>query len=194
VAETSALGSVVGLVGVSPPSATVRPATAADIPALVDLLNSAYRGDSSRAGWTTEADLLDGSRTDAELLAAELADPSTTVLLAEDNAGPLACCAVTDLGGGGAYFGMFAVRPTDQGRGTGSALLSAAEEHARTGGATRLEMTVIAQRDEIIAWYARRGYRPTGARRPFPYGDTRYGRPRRDDLEFVVLAAPLVRR
>jgi GNAT superfamily N-acetyltransferase len=180
-------------VGVSSPSTTVRPAITADIPALVELLNSAYRGDSSRAGWTTEADLLDGPRTDAELLAADLADPATTVLLAGADGGPLACCAVTDLGGGVAYFGMFAVRPTAQGRGTGSALLSAAEEHARTRGATRMEMTVIAQRADMIAWYARRGYRPTGARRPFPYGETRYGLPRRDDLEFVVLAAPLLR-
>ena len=175
----------------SAPQVHVRAATQADLPGLLALVHSAYRGESSRAGWTTEADLLDGSRTTPELLAETMADPATTVLVAEDDDGLLGCCAVTDRGGGTAYFGTFAVRPTAQGSGVGSTLLAAAEEHARGRGADRMEMSVIGQRTDLLAWYARRNYAPTGDSHPFPYGDERYGRPRRDDLVFVVLAAPL---
>lgn len=161
---------------------------------MLALVHSAYRGESSRAGWTTEADLLDGPRTSVVLLAADLADPATTLLVVDAaDGGLLGCAAVTDRGGGSAYFGTFAVRPTAQGAGTGSLLLAAAEEHARAAGAVRMEMSVLRQRADLLAWYARRGYSPTGATRPFPYGDERYGRPRRDDLEFVVLSAPLDR-
>lgn len=169
----------------------VRTAERSDLPALLDLVHSAYRGESSRAGWTHEADLLDGSRLTAELLADELAEPANTVLVMEDDEGLLACATVTDRGGGLAYFGMFAVRPRAQGGGIGSALLQAAEAHARSRGARTMEMTVIRQRADLIAWYARRGYCPTEEYRPFPYGDSRYGLPRRDDLEFRVLRKDL---
>ena len=169
----------------------LRTATADDLQSLLDLVHSAYRGESSRAGWTTEADILDGSRTTPELLAAELADPAVTFLVAEDAAGLLGCAALTDRGDGTAYFGTFAVRPSAQGRGIGAALLAAAEARARAAGAVRMEMTVISARADLLAWYARRNYRPTGRSVPFPYGDTRYGLPRRPDLEFTVLSAPL---
>jgi N-acetylglutamate synthase-like GNAT family acetyltransferase len=168
----------------------VRAATAADVPALQVLIHSAYRGDSSRAGWTHEADLLDGNRTDAEMIRADLADPANTVWVTEDDDGLLGCCSVTDRGGT-AYFGTFAVRPTAQGRGVGDALLAHAEAGARAAGATVMEMTVIARRSDLIAWYLRRGYAPTGETRPFPYGDDRFGRPRVDDLAFTVLAKRL---
>ncbi len=169
----------------------VRPATEADVPGLQALIHSAYRGDSSRAGWTHEADLLDGNRIDEDILRAELADPATTVFVTEDADGPLGCCALTDRGEGTAYFGTFAVRPTAQGRGVGDALLRHAEKHAARAGAVRMEMTVVNQRTDLIAWYLRRGYAATGETRPFPYGDERFGLPRRDDLAFVVLAKPL---
>ncbi|WP_293774474.1 GNAT family N-acetyltransferase [Sporichthya sp.] len=172
-------------------SRSPRAAAPGDVSALVKLVHSAYRGDSSRAGWTHEADLLDGNRIDEAMLRAELADPATTLLLIEDSDGFLACCAVTDRGGGAAYFGTFAVRPTAQGHGTGDALLAHAEAHARAGGAVRMEMTVVAQRTDLIAWYLRRGYAATGETRPFPYGDERFGRPRVADLAFTVLAKAL---
>ena len=170
---------------------TPRAAAPADIPALLDLIHSAYRGEPSRAGWTTEADLLDGRRTDAPELAEQLADPARTVLLISDKVGALACAALTDLGSGLAYFGMFAVRPTAQGSGVGSYLLTCAEERARALGAVRMEMTVLSARTELLAWYARRGYRQTGRTRPFPYGDERFGLPRRGDLLFLVLESDL---
>ena len=87
---------------------------------------------------------------------------------------------------------MLAVRPSRQGSGYGQAVLAEAERLAREElGASALEMTVIRQRETLVAWYARRGYRDTGERRPFPYGDKRAGRPKVDDLEFAVLAKKL---
>jgi GNAT superfamily N-acetyltransferase len=168
-----------------------RPATTHDVPALVALVESAYRGEPSRAGWTTEADLLDGQRIDAVMLAAQLAEPAVTVLQLDDTAGPLACAAVTDRGSGTSYFGMFAVRPALQGSGIGSWMLGCAQEHARAQGAVRMELAVLWMRTELIDWYLRRGYRSTDRRVPFPHGDPRFGRPRRADLEFVVLETSL---
>jgi ribosomal protein S18 acetylase RimI-like enzyme len=176
-----------------PDPVTIRRATPADVPAVVALVESAYRGDGSRAGWTTEADLLDGQRTDAGSVAAAVASARSCILVAvgEDDA-ILACCELEDYGSATAHFGMFAVRPDRQGAGLGRLLLGAAEQEARTAyGAVTLEMTVIAQRAELIDWYERRGYRRTGETRPFPYGDDRFGLPRRVDLHFVVLEKPL---
>ncbi|MDA8295881.1 MAG: GNAT family N-acetyltransferase [Actinomycetota bacterium] len=163
-------------------------ASPADSPAVVALVESAYRGEPSRAGWTTEADLLDGQRTDAAAVAEAIAGPRTIVVLASRAAELLACCQLSDEGAGLAYFGMFAVRPDRQGSGVGRRLLAYAEDLAASRfGARRMRMSVIAQRAELVAWYERRGYRRTGERLPFPYGDERFGIPRRDDLEFVVL-------
>jgi len=171
----------------------MRPAGSDDVPAVVALVERAYRGDASRAGWTTEADLLDGQRTDAEAVAALVAGTGSTVLVLEDDGRLVACCHVRSrtaaaAPGRWAYVGMVAVDPAHQGAGTGRDVLGAAEAHARDVlAAEQLEMTVIAQRAELVAWYERRGWSRTGERRPFPYGDERFGRPRREDLEFVVL-------
>jgi ribosomal protein S18 acetylase RimI-like enzyme len=171
---------------------TFRRASEADVPAIVALVESAYRGEVSRAGWTTEADLLDGQRTDAEAVARILATPDSAVLLAEATGRLLACCQLEQRQPAQAYFGMFSVQPTGQGQGVGRQVLAEAERIARDEwGATTMIMTVLAQRSELIAWYERRGYRRTGELRPFPYGDERYGIPRRPDLIFAVLAKPL---
>jgi ribosomal protein S18 acetylase RimI-like enzyme len=164
-----------------------RPATTADVPAIVALVESAYRGDSGRRGWTTESDLLDGQRTDAAGVAALLDQPHGMVLLAERDGVLLASCHIERHGDSG-YFGMFAVDPAQQGGGLGKAVLAEAERIARESWECRaMHMTVIVQRAELIAWYERRGYRRTGEYQPFPYGDERFGIPRRDDLRFEVL-------
>ena len=170
---------------------TFRNATPADVPALVALVTSAYRGDASRAGWTTEADLLDGNRIDPEVLRADLARPRSRVLLVEADDGLHACAHVADEDGAG-YFGMFAVRPGLQGGGLGKRLLAECERIVGDEwGLPVMRMTVIDVRDELIAFYQRRGYRRTGQFKPFPYGDARFGQPKRDDLRFEVLEKPL---
>jgi GNAT superfamily N-acetyltransferase len=173
------------------PEPSFRLAVAADAPAVTALVRSAYRGESSRTGWTTEADLLADERIDEATVTAKITDPHALVLLASDDA-LVACCEVVDRGDGLAYFGMFAVTPTRQAAGLGRVVLARAEQEAvGRFGATRMEMTVIAVRAELIAWYERRGYRLTGERRPFPYDQLVNGVALRDDLDFAVLTKEL---
>jgi len=172
--------------------ANLRPAAPVDARALHALVHGAYRGESARRGWTHEADLLGGIRIDIATLDALIADPTQVVLLAERDGGLVGCVQVTDKGRGLAYLGMLTVDPALQGAGLGRALIAAAEAAARARFRARtMEMTVIAQRAELIDWYGRRGYLPTGETRPFPATDPRFGTPKRDDLAFVVLARDL---
>jgi ribosomal protein S18 acetylase RimI-like enzyme len=178
-----------------------RTATHDDIPALIELVTSAYRGDVSRQGWTTEADILDGQRIDADMLRTDIDTPGSLVLVAVDSADEdcprlVACANIatqpSDDGVTTAYFGMFSVSPDAQGSGIGKIVLAEAERLAReTLGCARMRMTVIDCRDELIAFYERRGYMRTGIKKPFPYGDPRYGLPKRDDLRFEVLEKTL---
>ena len=170
---------------------TFRSARPADVEAIVALVESAYRGDSGRRGWTTESDLLDGQRTDAADVAATIARPDSRILLLEQDGRILASCHL-ERQGEVAYFGMFAVDPSLQTGGLGKRLLAEAERIAREEWQCRvMEMTVIVQRAELIAWYERRGYSRTGLFKPFPYGDVRFGVPRREGLRFEVLTKPL---
>jgi GNAT superfamily N-acetyltransferase len=165
-----------------------RPAGADDVPALQPLVHHAYRGDRARVGWTHEADLLDAARIDE----AALADPAQVIILAKQAGDLVGCVHVTDKGGGLAYLGMLTVAAPLQARGLGRRLIEQAETLALARfGARRMEMTVIVQRTELIDWYIRRGYLPTGETRPFPATDPRFGIPRRSDLAFVVLEKAL---
>lgn len=168
-------------------SLTFRAATADDLDALVELVTSAYRGDVSKQGWTTEADMLDGQRIDPAALLHDLQRSTSRVVVAEQDGRMLACAHVAEQEGAG-YFGMFSVRPDLQGAGVGKLLLAEAERVVREEWRLpAMRMTVIDIRDELIAFYERRGYRRTGITRPFPYGDERYGIPKRDDLRFEIL-------
>lgn len=159
---------------------------------VVRLVESAYRGESSRAGWTTEADLLAGQRTDRAEVEALLEEPGACLLLALDADQLVGCVLVKTQTHGTAHIGMFAVSPALQGRGLGGGLLAEAERVAqKKGGAVRARMTVIEQRSELIAWYRRRGYHATGETEAFPYGNARFGLPLRDDLRFSVLEKSL---
>lgn len=171
---------------------TIRDATPADIAALHALIESAYRGEASRAGWTTEADLLGGQRTDPEDLAEILADPARAMLTAWRDGELVGCVLIADRGEGTGYLGMLSVRPTLQGDGLGRRLVEAA--HAALAGrfgARRVRISVFPQRETLLAWYRRLGYAPTGETLPFDYGNPRLGTPLRDDLHFVVLARDL---
>jgi ribosomal protein S18 acetylase RimI-like enzyme len=163
-----------------------------DIPALVALVTASYRGEASRQGWTTEADLLDGDRIDPALLRVDIERDDSLVLVAERDGLMLACAHVAAEDGAG-YFGMFSVRPDCQAQGLGRRVLAEAERIVREEfGLPLMRMTVIDLREELIRWYQRRGYRRTGIRKPFPYGDPRFGLPKRDDLRFEVLEKSLI--
>lgn len=165
-----------------------RVALPPDVPEIVTLVEAAYRG---KGGWTTEADFLDGQRSDDAMILDILRDPDSRLLLAVSDGRIVGCCHL-ERHEGYAYFGMFAVRPGEQGGGVGRGILAEAERHARDDWRAReMHMTVISVRAELIAWYERRGYARTGKMSPFPYGDERFGRPRRDDLEFELLVKEL---
>ena len=147
----------------------IRLATPDDLPRLHRVIERAYRGDAARAGWTHEADLLDGTRTDIATLQAALANPTVRLLVALDGDTPIGCVEVTDRGGGLTYLGLLCIEPALQAAGLGKRLIEAAEALARdTFGAAAMEMTVIENRVELIEYYERRGYARTPERRDFP--------------------------
>jgi ribosomal protein S18 acetylase RimI-like enzyme len=146
----------------------IRIAAREDLPRLHPVIERAYRGDAARAGWTHEADLLEGERTDLATLQAIVADSRQRLLIGEQGEAVLGCVNVADKGAGLAYLGLLCVDPELQAGGLGRRLLAAAEDCAREAfGAERIEMTVIDARAELIAWYERRGYAQTGERRDF---------------------------
>lgn len=163
----------------------LRPATDADLAALHPLIESAYRGDAARAGWTHEADLIEGPRTSIAALAALIADPDELLLVAEWDGRLIGSVQLTRLPPSSAYLGLLTVDPTLQAGGLGKRIMAGAEAAAReTFGATQVEMTVIEGRDELIAYYQRRGYALTGEERPFPIALDR-------PLRFVVMRKDL---
>jgi ribosomal protein S18 acetylase RimI-like enzyme len=172
-------------------SVTFRPATIHDLEKLSDLVNSAYRGDSSKKGWTTEADLLGGQRTDPESLK-NMISGNQIILLAMDVDNFVGCVYLKNEGKT-SYLGMLTIHPGLQSGGLGRQLLHNAEGYVvNEWCAQKMRMTVISVRSELISWYERRGYRRTGHMEPFPYGDEKFGLPKRDDLEFEVLEKTLV--
>lgn len=170
----------------------IAPLGLSDLLELHALVERAYRGHTARRGWTHEADLLGGQRTDVEALTELLTDPSQAVLGRRDGGRLVGCVQVSSKPDAKAYFGMLSVEPDLQGAGVGRSLISAAEDHARgVFGASFMEMTVIRQRTELIDYYVRRGYRLTGGEAPFPATNPRFGLPKRDDLGFLIMAKPL---
>ena len=172
---------------------TVAIATDADLDAIAALVNSAYRGDSSRAGWTTEAEYLEGQRTDAERLREQLEATAGAVMLTlrDDDGSLLGSVWLEPRGVNVWHLGMFTIRPDLQSRGLGRTLLDESERFVRSRGARRLRIAVIQLREPLIAWYERRGFRATGELDPFPYGDVRSGIPLRNDLQLLVFEKSL---
>ena len=164
---------------------TIKQAGHPDAAALTDLVNSAYRGEVSRQGWTTEADLLDGTRIDEAAIRELLNKPGTTLLKYEEKATILGCVELRKENDR-LYLGMLSVKPDAQDKGIGKKLLKEAESFAIEQGCTTLFMTVISVRKELIDWYIRHGYRLTGESKPFTVPDTRWGIPKKA-LEFMVL-------
>ncbi len=161
-------------------------ASAADLEELVTLVNSAYRGEYSKKGWTTEADLLDGVRVTPETLNDLLQKPGSVILLVRNSDGRLTGCVNLQQKEDRFYLGMLTVEPEIQGGGIGKYLLQMAEAYTLEQGIHIIEMTVISRRSELIAWYQRHGYRDTGKKAPFPTGDPAFGIPKMP-LEFIVM-------
>jgi ribosomal protein S18 acetylase RimI-like enzyme len=165
--------------------ASVTPATFEDIPAIVKLVNSAYRGDASMKGWTTEAHLLDGIRTDDESIRALISKPDGIILKYLDDKNELIGCVYLEKKDRQLYLGMLSVSPVAQTNGIGKQLIEASETYAKEHEADAVIMTVISVRTELIEWYRRRGYSLTGETQPFP-NSTKFGVPKQP-LQFVVM-------
>lgn len=165
-------------------------ATIEDISSLNKLINSAYRGESSKKGWTTEANLLEGLRTTDQELAELIANPVNTILKFTENNLIIGCVLLVQKENK-LYLGMLTVSPELQNSGVGKKLLHEAEIYAQQLGLPKIVMTVISVREELIAWYKRNGYKDTGAREPFPASDVHI--PISDKpLEFIVLEKRIV--
>jgi ribosomal protein S18 acetylase RimI-like enzyme len=172
----------------------LQPAKETDLPAIIAMMNAAFRGIEAERGWSTEAQYIQGERTNESLLREEIARGACYLLAKEDGTSVLQGCVSLQASSPEKwYLGSLTVSPALQKRGFGRTLLAAAEQYAATHGAQIIEMTVVHVRDALISWYERRGYQRTGEMRPFPYGDHRYGTPTRNDLEFVVLERHLPR-
>lgn len=147
---------------------TIRIAEKKDVPYIVHLLNLAYRGETSRQGWTTEADLIAGDvRTDEASVIKVMEQPGSVILKCCDENETIIGTVNLQQQGSCIYLGMFAVAPHLQGKGIGKQMLEAAEIHARNSGCITIYMHVISVRKELIDWYYRYGYRHTGERKPF---------------------------
>lgn len=169
----------------------IRKATLHDAGPLARLVNSAYRGDSSRKGWTTEADLLEGTRTDEAGIRELITRANHAILICERSGELLGCVEIDTSNPHKLYLGMLTVNPDLQGKGIGKILMKAAEEEGAKSGCHSVYMTVISVRKELIEWYKRQGYQETGERKPFSFNDPRFGLPKKS-LEFIVLEKKLI--
>jgi ribosomal protein S18 acetylase RimI-like enzyme len=169
---------------------TITIASNEDIAPIEKLVNGAYRGDSSRKGWTTEADLLDGIRTNKDVLSGMVNRGDSIVLKCNNAKNQLVGCVYLQKKEEKLYLGMLTVAPDIQAQGIGKKLLQAAEEYAQTQQCIAITISVISLRQELIKWYERRGYKATGERKPFPSSDPRFGLPKQH-LEFIVMEKQL---
>ena len=167
----------------------ISPLLPGHIDELVRLVNSAYRGESSKKGWTTEADLLGGIRTDRTSIKDLLQKPGAMILTALDEINRMAGCVYLQKQGWQLYLGMLTVAPDMQATGIGKQLLLAAENHASEINCTSIVMSVIDVRHELIEWYKRKGYAGTGEVKPFP-DDPAFGI-QKQPLQFIILEKKL---
>jgi GNAT superfamily N-acetyltransferase len=149
----------------------ISPATIEDIPELVTLVNSAYRGDASNEGWTNEAQLLEGTRTDEQSLKEIMQTPGEVILKATDDETHLLGCAHLQQKNNDVYLGLLSVLPSAQAKGLGKQLLKASEQFTLQSQSTSIIISVISAREELIAWYLRHGFQLTGETKQFPIGE-----------------------
>jgi ribosomal protein S18 acetylase RimI-like enzyme len=160
-----------------------------DISDINKLVNSAYRGESAKKGWTSEANILGGIRTN-DLLLSEIFNDSSSTILKYSIENEIIGIVLLKENQDHIYLGMLTVDPEKQAGGIGKKLLKAAESFAADRGKRCIKMTVITLRVELINWYIRHGYENTGIIEPFPMDNPDFGIPKQD-LEFVVLEKKL---
>ncbi len=170
----------------------ITKATMADAPALNKLINSAYRGEGSKKGWTTEADLLTGSRIEEEEIKKIITGKNSFILKYAENE-KITACVLLEKRAEALYLGMLSVSPELQGRGVGKELLKTAEVYAEQLKCSKIEMTVISLRHELIAWYQRHGYIDTGKRKRFPVEMQKF-EIAATPLEFAILEKDLIQK
>ncbi|XP_037030219.1 uncharacterized N-acetyltransferase YjgM-like [Bradysia coprophila] len=139
-------------------------------------METCYRGDTARAGWTHDSDLVDGNRTTEALLLEEITLPGGNYLTYNED-GKIVGCVYTLVNAedNTCFVGSLCVHPTIQSQGLGKKLMTAAEDLARQAGCTKLCMKVLTTRTELIAWYEKLGFKYVGQNFPFPEG---CGRPK----------------
>jgi ribosomal protein S18 acetylase RimI-like enzyme len=163
-----------------------------DLESVVSLVNKSYRGESSKTGWTTEESLLGGQRTDVDMIRTICQTDGNELWLAKNENNQLVGLFHLEKEGERAFLGMLTVDPSLQAQGLGRRLLTEGERRVREDWKkSELYMTVISLRTELIAYYQRRGYQPTGEAKPFPMNDPRYGIPKRNDFHLMVIRKSL---
>lgn len=163
----------------------ITKATLEDVFSLEKLINSAYRGETSKQGWTTEANLLSGKRITLDELSEVIQNKNNTILKYTKNNQIIGSVLLVNKESK-LYLGMLTVSPELQNSGIGKLLLKEAEIHALALDLPKIVMTVISIRKELIEWYKRHGYEDTGIREPFPLNDTD-AIISKEALEFIVL-------
>lgn len=162
-----------------------------DAAAINTLVNSAYRGESSRKGWTTEADMLDGIRTDSDQLK-EIIDRKNSVMLVAVNGDDFCGCVHLEKKSFTCHLGMLTVSPTLQNFGLGKEILAASENFAKNEwDCDEINIHVISARKELISWYERRGFELTGDEKLFPMNDPKFGIPKVAEIKFLVMKKSL---
>ncbi|TKC06671.1 GNAT family N-acetyltransferase [Pedobacter polaris] len=165
----------------------ITQANLADVKELDKLVNSAYRGEDSKKGWTTEAEILDGIRIDEEALELMIAKPAITILKITDENDKILGTVCLEVELNELHLGMFAVSPLSQGNGIGKSLLIAAEQHALENNCARIVISVISTRVELINWYSRHGYVPTGGSIAFDEIEGRFGDPKVSAISLIEM-------
>jgi ribosomal protein S18 acetylase RimI-like enzyme len=163
----------------------ISKATLKNVSDLNQLINSAYRGESSKKGWTTEANILEGKRTTEDELIEIIQDKKNTILKYTENNHIIGCVLLVEKEDR-LYLGMLTVSPDLQNSGIGKKLMQQAEIYASTLGLSKIVMTVISVREELISWYKRKGFVDTGLREPFPVSEI-FNQTANEPLEFMVL-------
>ncbi len=163
----------------------ISKATINDVSELNILVNSAYRGETSKKGWTTEANILGGIRISEKELLLLISKPENAIFKLIERGIILACVLLIEKKDK-LYLGMLTVNPELQNSGMGKKLLHFAENYAMDLDLRSIEMTVISVRNELIAWYKRHGYNDSGKRQPFPMENPEFGLPKQN-LEFIIM-------